>query len=558
MEMHRKKVVFSPELLILVSTVLITVAILPSGSLDPMNLPKLTLLIVFGFILIGFVVTKKEFLKENLNRSVLILSFLFLLQLCLVFILDDRDFSVKFYGVQGRNTGLLAYFSLTFFLVTSVMIASNKFIQTYMKTFASLGLILGIYGVLQSNNIEFFRYENLYASRVFGTFGNPNFQSAFMGMVAAAAITLLLFAKLSFFHRICLFILILVCLFNIFVSSEQGYLALAAGLWASITVYFLMRKKLITGLALIFSGSISGVLVILGILNKGPLSQYLFESSLQARSFYWQAATNMIVSNPLKGVGMDAYGDWYRRARSEYAASIGPDTVADSAHNIVLDLGASGGVPLMLFYLLFIIIAVLSITKMIKSQSEVNPYYLSLVGVWVAYQAQSIISINQLGLGIWGWTMTGLLIGFRPAENPGANSSAVKGSKVAIRESKKSPNVALMAFGLAGLLIAAPNYQASHNFYRALVSADPQRIQESVYENPQNSYFYTYVARVMLLNNYNREAIQILRDATDRYPDSTELWKIWLTAPTASVDEIQKAKSNLKRLDPYNPNLRKL
>jgi hypothetical protein len=62
----------------------------------------------------------------------------------------------------------------------------------------------------------------------------------------------------------------------------------------------------------------------------------------------------------------------------------------------------------------------------------------------------------------------------------------------------------------------------------------------------------------MLLNNYNREAIQILRDATDRYPDSTELWKIWLTAPTASVDEIQKAKSNLKRLDPYNPNLRKL
>jgi hypothetical protein len=30
----------------------------------------------------------------------------------------------------------------------------------------------------------------------------------------------------------------------------------------------------------------------------------------------------------------------------------------------------------------------------------------------VAFQAQSIISINQIGLALWGWVLSGLIIGY--------------------------------------------------------------------------------------------------------------------------------------------------
>jgi O-antigen ligase len=57
--------------------------------------------------------------------------------------------------------------------------------------------------------------------------------------------------------------------------------------------------------------------------------------------------------HPLTGVGMDSYGDWYRRARSENAATVlpGPKTITNAAHNVVIDFFAFGGWPLLLAYL---------------------------------------------------------------------------------------------------------------------------------------------------------------------------------------------------------------
>jgi hypothetical protein len=55
----------------------------------------------------------------------------------------------------------------------------------------------------------------------------------------------------------------------------------------------------------------------------------------------------MGMDHPLNGIGMDAYGDWYRRARSEQAATVmpGPKTITNAAHNVVIDIFAYGGLP---------------------------------------------------------------------------------------------------------------------------------------------------------------------------------------------------------------------
>ena len=120
----------------------------------------------------------------------------------------------------------------------------------------------------------------------------------------------------------------------------------------------------------------------------------------------------MITDHPFFGVGMDGFGDWYRRSRSPEAVKFNAGIFTDTAHNIPLDIGASGGLPLLIIYLAIVGLALYSIIKVIKRKSEFDVMFAALVAGWVAYEAQSLISINQLALGVWGWSLTGLIIGY--------------------------------------------------------------------------------------------------------------------------------------------------
>jgi O-antigen ligase len=104
----------------------------------------------------------------------------------------------------------------------------------------------------------------------------------------------------------------------------------------------------------LFSSFVGFIFLLLGIFNMGPASKYIYETSVQVRGFYWEAAVRIIHQHPLLGVGFDGYGDWFNRARSAEAFKYNSGVVSDSAHNIPLDIGASGGITLLLAYLLSI------------------------------------------------------------------------------------------------------------------------------------------------------------------------------------------------------------
>lgn len=541
----------------IVTCVAVTFSILPRGSIDPMNLPKLITLTFFGFVSGGLALSQFEFWRKPKNRILAILVTSFVAQLFFVFLLDGRDFAVKFYGIHGRNTGFLAYLALTFMLIASA-IASNKKLLIYLSyTLISTGALLGVYGIFQANNLDLFKYDNIYASNVFGTFGNPNFHSAFMGIAGAAGLALLAYGGQSLIIKVSLFVVILITGFNITKSSEQGFLTIAAGFWASTTLFVYLRNRRNIGHAFVTIGLVAAGLVFLGILNKGPLAELLFKSSLQARGFYWRAALEMMESKPFTGVGMDGFGDWYRRSRSVSAAISGPETVADSSHNVLLDIGSSGGFPLLIIYLVLIVITLLSISRFIKSRPGIEPFYIAVVGAWVAYQAQSLISINQLGLGIWGWVLSGAIIGYErnPLETESSPSGRMPKQKQKPVKLSRSAKVTTLCFGLIATVSVMPVYLGARGFYQSLVSANPDSIIKSIYREPHDRFFFIYVARVMLANQRDKDAIEILEFASRKYPDSTEVWQVWTTVPTVSPTQLSIAKAELKRLDPYNPNL---
>ena len=544
---------------VLLTTVLVCIVVAPVNSIDPVNLPKLCLLIVLSFIGAGFTFSKIDFFKDKKNRWVVAVTGLFVIQLVFVLAIDSRDFSSKFYGTTGRNTGFIAYLALSLLFISSAVSASKVLLKKYTIALVSTGAILAVYGLLQFRGFDFYEFDLGIGTKVFGSFGNSNFQSAFMGISASASLTLVLFSKLRIYLKAGLLLLTFLSIYNISVSSQQGYLNFAAGITVASILYFISSKKLILAWVTIVAGTFAIALVGLGILNLGPLAENLYKSSLQARGYYWRAAINMMNHNPLFGVGMDGYGDWYRRDRPANYFSSNFLSVSDSAHSIPLDIGSNGGYPLFFAYLFIVALVVFSIVRLMKRSNEFDVLFTTIVAAWVAYQAQSLISINQLGLGVWGWSLSGLIIGYELNTRTEDLVNVNKGKRLVKIPSQKISSLAVVSTFVMtsiGIAIASPPYLAANKFYRALQSGDANIIQPSAYLKPYDKFRFIYVAQILQTNLLEDKSITVLRDASKIYPDSFDIWQRWSVIPSASPDDIAHAKAEMKRLDPFNPDLK--
>jgi len=514
---------------------------------------------ILSTIAVGLALSNLSFIRSQSSRLILGLLGLFVTQLLLALIFSPNDFSFHLYGAPGRNTGFLAYLFLTFLLLASASCASANVLKKFATSLVGVGSFLGIYGLGQSRGVDFFDYVNAYGSDVFATFGNPNFQSAFMGMTAAVALSLLVFGRLKLAYRIGLITLLIVSVINIYLSSQQGYLNFLAGFLAAVLVYLFSKKKMILAWAGLAMSGLGGLLVLAGILNSGPFAGLLYKASLQARGFYWRAAINMMVERPFFGVGLDGFGDWYRRSRTQAATEQNAGVVSDTAHNIPLDIGSGGGVPLLILYLLIIGLALSAIIKVIKRPQNFDPFFASIVAGWVAYQAQSLISINQLGLGVWGWSLTGLLIGYELNTRDKSSDEKVKISGKAVKKKAQIPASTLLiavAAASIGFAISLPPYLSANKYYKALQSGDGNLIQQSAYLKPYDRTRFLYTAQILSTNKLEAQAIAVLADASKIYPDNFELWQQWSQIPSATPEQVSKAKAEMKRLDPFNPALK--
>jgi hypothetical protein len=367
------------------------------------------------------------------------------------------------------------------------------------------------------------------------------------------------FSSLKIPYKVVLTAIVGLAVFNVSVSSQQGYLNFIAGFMAAVVVYTFKKRHVAFGWSFLGLFGIGIFSVLLGILDKGPLAEYIYKSSLQARGFYWRGAIKMMSDHPFFGVGMDGFGDWYRRSRSPEVAEFNPGLVADTAHNVPLDIGSSGGFPLLVLYLAILGLVLYSIAKVIKRKDEFDVYFAAIVAAWVAYQAQSLISINQLGLGVWGWSLTGLLIGYEINTRSftfAENQNIPKKVKVVTEKLSAGALVITFVTSGIGLAIALPPYIAANKFYKALQSGDANIIQPAAYLQPYDRARFTFVAQILQENKFEDRSITVLRDASRIYPDTFEIWKRWSTITEASPSDLARAKAEMKRLDPFNPDLK--
>ncbi|MDP1852579.1 MAG: O-antigen ligase family protein [Candidatus Planktophila sp.] len=544
----------------------VTLVVAPYTLIDPINLPKLSVLTFCAILALSLFINAFKSIARSKFKILFILLSLFVLQIILVLIFSGANFGGQIYGTFGRNTGALAYLSLTVFLMSSALIADSDFIKKFLRVSVIVGIILIVYGNIQYFNLDPLPFATAYTVNApVGTLGNSNFQSAFMGIIAVVAFTLALNSAFSIAVRIGLVLTGFTAVVVIYETlAKQGYFALMAGTLVVAILWLFMNSQKTLGIAVSGFGAIGAGLVFLGLINAGPLASYLYKGSLEARGYYWRAALKIIGDHPFLGVGMDSFIDWYRRSRPSDFYENGFFSYTNSAHNVYLDIASSGGIPLLLVYFAIISLVILSIVRVVKRNAGFDIYFVAIVGAWVAYQAQSFVSINQLGLAIWGWVLSGLIIGYEintRDEKPEGDVSVKskqpqRKGKVVVQPLSSAALMRVFGGVILGAIVAIPPYYVNASFFSALKSGDIKAVQTAAYLKPIDERRLLHVATILRDNKMDSEAIAVVRDATKGYPDSFDFWQLWTTIPTAAPADIAAAKAEMLRLDPFNPDIR--
>jgi O-antigen ligase len=528
-----------------VTTLLVT----PFFSYDPINVPRFLSIFVFGlmgfFLLLG---SKKELLGIK-YRSVLVASVGFIGWSLIALLVSGANPTEGVFGVTGRQTGFLAYLALIVLMLGAVL-ASNANLQSKLiRLLVLVGLVSGLYGAVQSFGGDPFDWINPY-SPVFGFFGNPNFQASFMGMAAVAAVALGLKSSEKLMVRFGLLAFVLLALFNIYKSkSQQGYLVFLAGVVVVGYLYVRGNSKLKKLSLLYLVASVVGfVAVLLDILQKSPWSSILYKESVTFRGDFWRAGWKMTLDNPVFGVGLDGYRDHYRVSRDLVTAvRPGSEAMTDSAHNVFLDISSGGGFPLLIIYVFLVGLTIFSAIKVIRRSTGFDVGFAAVLGAWVAYLAQSLISINQLGLAVWGWVLMGSLIGYEINTREKIETKSLKSAY---------PTVAIGLGLIIGLGVGLPLMVADATFRSTVKAGDVLKIEASVRQWPQSVTRMTLAAQILREGNLPERSIVIAREAVEFNPMNFEAWKELSLQPNATESERVQALETMKKLDPFNPNLK--
>jgi O-antigen ligase len=545
------------------TALLATVMVMPWAAYDPINVPKLAVISVGGFMALGALLANREELFKKQYRLVFILGAAFLAQLTVVLLVSGTNFYQEFFGTFGRATGYVAYVALASLLMVAAVSASTFALRRFMWSLLAAGLISILYGIIQALNLDPIKWVNQYTP-VIGFLGNPNFQSSFVGFSGVMVFSLLISKGVKLLYRTGFFLYLLAAAFVIKeTASQQGFLVLLGGIAVVIFIWVIRSKVKFLTIPSLALGFVGVVLVSFGSLNRGPLASILYKDSVTYRGDYWRAGWKMSLENPLFGVGLDSFGDWYRRTRTvEAALRRGPDIVSNAAHNVLLDLSSNGGFPLLIIYLFMMVLVVIAATKVVRRSAGFDPVFAGLFAVWIAYQAQSIISLNQLGLAVWGWIISGLIIGYEinTRELIPVEKSQVRKGKGAIESInlKVSPSTTIGIFCglLVGLLAGLPPLVASTTLKSNLEAGTLVNLDAAARINPGSCQNTLSVASILANNKLEKEALEILVMKREDFSDCFELWAAIATLSQSEPGLANESEKQMKRLDPLNPTLK--
>lgn len=353
------------------------------------------------FCLVAFDTTFSQ-LRKSLVALLLVL---WAAALVAAFAHSDQHY-VSLWGAHGRNNGLLTYIALTMLFYTATLV-SHKVISYTLKSLIATGALVTSYAVIQLLGLDPIGWENPFNPAV-TTLGNPNFTAGFLG-IAIASTGVLAVSSGGYRTRTAYRVFLLVCVVTVIATgSVQGIIASGAGLVITWIAHLASKDKTRAVKAFAIT-VVAGLFLFLSFLGLGPYGSALKQETLIIRGDYWRAAMRMLLANPIFGVGIDRYGSYFQYYRDAGAVRTGNGITADAAHNVLLHFAATGGLPLITSYVAIQAYVLRVIWRKLNAEGLSGQEYAVFAG-WIAFQFQSLVSIDQIGVTVWGWLLGGVLV----------------------------------------------------------------------------------------------------------------------------------------------------
>lgn len=541
----------------------VTLFLLTGSVTDPVNAPKL--LILGGVAISSLAIVVQGLVSGKIKRSWLdLLVLLFVAWALVAMMASSSPISQNYFGVFGRNTGWLAYFFLAVIFLAATKVRG---IRNFRFTVIAFSIAAGINVLYNSWVIllgDFIGWQNNYGA-ILGTFGNPNFASSFLGIAFSVILVMTLRVKRRY-KPIGIFLISVIVWQLMNSGSIQGNVVAVLG--TGLVGFFWVRERFAKSwisATYLLSGILVALVAVVGVFGNGPFRNLLAQPTIALREQYWLAAVNMARSNPIFGVGMDSYGDWYRKFRDAQALVVpGPETVTNAAHSVYLDLLAYGGVPLLVLYAAILIASLTSVIRVIKRSKSFDPIFAILACIWICYQVQAAISINQLGLAVWGWLTSGLVIAYEKNLRNQTETEVQSTNKRSTPREKPeilSPRLVALVGLTVGLIVASPPMNADMKWSDLQRTGDVKSLTNALsgaYMVPNNSLRLAQAVELLENSNLPDLAIRYARKGVEFNPNNFGAWQMLYFASNSTVDEKNKAKLEMIRLDPLNLSLEQL
>jgi len=531
---------------------------------DPINSPKLWVLLFVAAWLSGYVVSFRKviFLIKSINNLFyLVAVFVFFALLATVF--ANFHYTAIFGETQRRN-GFISYLSLAIIIIaTSIFVRFFNIKNLYLITYL-VGTISVIYALMQTTGNDFINWNNGY-NPIITTLGNPNFAAAVMAIMGVICFSAAFNLELKLHYRVFSILLTALLLFAIYRSNaKQGLLSYILGIGLFLIIWLYGKSKKLGVFA-----SIIGIFVviasILGMLQIGPLEKFLYKPSVTLRGYYWQAGIEMLKSHPVFGVGMDSYGYYFKEYRDvTYPLNYGFNLTSSNAHNTFIQFFATGGIFLGVAYLVlngYILSRAIFALKHLAGNNRL--IFTGVFSDWIAFHAQSLVSIDNLGISIWGWVLGGSIVGLSvSAITPVAEDRSyfeLKRNSVNLSRSLISGVASIFAVILISLL-----YRGENNAYKVMSAFDLQnQAVRDVYKElnlrtintPLNDPTYKLTAAMNLAQiGFIEEGLtEVIKIHTENPRDLNSLNVLVETyEQTNRISEAVIYREKISQFDPWN------
>jgi hypothetical protein len=240
-------------------------------------------------------------------------------------------------------------------------------------------------------------------------------------------------------------------------------------------------------------------------------------------------------------------------------------------------LAATGGIFVLIAFLLLIVFVAWRGVVALRSTTGINQIVVAtFFGAWVTYEAQSLISIDNVGIAIWGWILGGIVVALSKPDVIDAvnapvnarplarkkNSASIKSGKPSGSGSLAQPLVSGLLFTLAlgiciPMLLIDSTLKAANSYSPPTASnlqVYLQQIRKPLNYGIQDAHAKFSVAILLAQSNQFEESKSDLLAILNRDHRSFEAMSILalISEKHGNIADGAKYREDISQIDPYN------